>query len=186
LGLLTETRGDTVKAARLAGALWLIVIAVSVLSLLVQSTSPRLAFAALQLGAVAYLGVTALLYQLFKHVNRDIALFGLCCGIVGVASGDASSAGTSVGPSQSFYVEMVFFGFQMMAVGYLITRSVLLPRLLGLLLTLGGLSYVVVSFANFLSVSVGAQLAPFVIPIAILGEGAVTLWLLVKGVRASV
>jgi len=48
---------------------------------------------------------------------------------------------------------------------------------------LGGSSYVINSFTNFLSPSIGSHLAPFIIPVAILGEGALTLWLLVKGVN---
>jgi len=79
---------------------------------------------------------------------------------------------------------MVFFGAQIICVGYLITRSSLIPRLLGVLLILGGSSYVINSFTNFLSPSIGSHLAPFIIPVAILGEGALTLWLLVKGVNA--
>jgi len=44
----------------------------------------------------------------------------------------------------------------------------------------GGSSYVINSFTNFLSPALGAHVAPFVVPIAILGEGALTFWLLVK------
>src|SRR6267142_2004831 len=58
-----------------------------------------------------------------------------------------------------------------------------IPRALGVLLMLGGASYVINSFTNFLAPAIGAHLAPFVIPVAILGEGALTLWLLVKGVK---
>ena len=78
---------------------------------------------------------------------------------------------------------MVFFGAQIISVGYLITRSTLVPRLLGVLLMLGGASYIINSFTNFFAPAIGAHLAPFVIPVAILGEGALTLWLLVKGVK---
>jgi hypothetical protein len=61
----------------------------------------------------------------------------------------------------------------------------LIPRILGVLLLLGGASYVINSFTNFLSPAIGAHLAPFIVPVAILGEGALTLWLLVKGVNVS-
>ena len=77
---------------------------------------------------------------------------------------------------------MVFFGFQIASVGYLILRSTFLPRIIGGILVLGGASYVIISFAKFVAPAVGAQLSPLVIPTAILGEGALTLWLLFKGV----
>ena len=95
--------------ARLAGALWLIVIAVSIASLftapsvstggspaqtaasiLAAETPYRLAFALLFVGSLCYLGVTALLYELLRPVNGSIALFGafaLCAVIAYVLEG---------------------------------------------------------------------------------------------------
>jgi len=174
---------DPRRTARLAGALWLVVIAASVISVATQSGMPRLAFAANQFSGVCYLGVTVLLYQLFKPVDTGISLFAAFCGLAGVASGAALSLVRSDPPAQGFYIAMVFFGAQIIAIGYLIIRSTLIPRILGVLLLLGGSSYVINSFTNFLSPALGAHLAPFIIPVAILAEGALTLWLLVKGVN---
>jgi len=173
---------DPRRIARLAGALWLVVIAVSVVAVLTQTGQPRLAFAATQFGGLCYLGVTVLLYALFKPVDTSVSLFAAACGVAGVASGAASDVSASAA-AQGFYVSMVFFGSQIVAVGYLITRSNLIPRALGVLLILGGSVYLVNSFMNCLSPTVGAHLAPFVIPIAILGEGSLTLWLLIRGVK---
>jgi len=174
---------DPRRTARLAGVLWLVVIVVSVISVATKPGMPRLAFAANQFGAVCYLGVTVLLYQLFKPVDTSIALFAAFCGLAGVASGAALELVQSDPPAQGFYIEMVFFGAQIISIGYLITRSTLIPRALGVLLLLGGASYVINSFTNFLAPALGAHLAPFVIPVAILGEGALTFWLLVKSVK---
>ena len=80
---------------------------------------------------------------------------------------------------------MVFFGFQILTIGYLITRATLIPRALGILLMLGGASYIINSFTNFVAPDFGKHLMPLVVPIAILGEGALTVWLLVKGVRTT-
>jgi hypothetical protein len=175
---------DPRRTARWAGALWLVVIAVSVLAVATQSALPRLAFAANQFGGLVYLGVTVLLYQLFKPVDPAISLFAAFSGLAGVASGSALALVRSDPPAQGFYIAMVFFGAQIISIGYLITRSTLIPRVLGALLMLGGASYVINSFTNFLAPAIGTHLAPFIIPIAILGEGALTLWLLVKGVKA--
>lgn len=171
--------------ARLAGALWLVVIIVSVIAVATQSTQPRLAFAATQFGAVCYLGVTVLLYQLFKPVNASLSLFAAVCGVAGVASGIPDISSTNPLSQLAFLVGMVFFGFQILSIGYLITRSTLIPRALGMLLMLGGASYVINSFTNFFDPTIGAHLMPFIVPIAILGEGALTVWLLVKGVRVT-
>ncbi len=174
---------DACRQARVAGALWLVVILASVSSLAVQSTQPRIAFAALEFGAVCYLGVTVLLYVLFKPVDGTLALFAAACGVIGLTSGGDTSP--THAPSESaFLVEMVFFGFQILTTGFLITRSTLIPRVLGFLLMLGGASYIINSFTNFVAPDVGRHLMPFIVPIAILGEGALTLWLLVKGVKA--
>ncbi|HKA57114.1 MAG TPA: DUF4386 domain-containing protein [Gemmatimonadales bacterium] len=167
--------------ARLAGTLWLIVIIAGVVSVLTQTTSPRVAFAANLFAGVCYLGVTVLLYELFKSVEHRLALFAACCGLAGVASGAATELIKTDPPTLGFYVSMLFFGFQILSIGYLITRSHPIPRVLGVLLMLGGASYFINSFANFLGLGVGASLGRFVIPIAILGEGALTFWLVVKG-----
>lgn len=215
--------------ARVAGALWLAVIAVSIFAVVsgpslnphsdpatlvaaVFASEPqiRLAFVATFAGSLFYLGVTVLLYELLKPVNRSVALFGAFCGLAGIVVGAAASvndlatlalvddARRTAAPVSSlvqnavqmfvsaaepeFKVGMVFFGFQIASVGYLIFRSTFLPRVIGVILMLGGSSYVISSFASFVSATMGATLAPFVIPIAILGEGSLTLWLLVKGV----
>lgn len=175
---------DPRKIARLAGALWLIVIVVSVIGVALQKKQPRIAFSALEFGAVCYAGVTVLLYVLFKPVDATLALFAAACGVIGLASsGDTSPTGP---PSEyGFLVGMVFFGSQILSIGYLIARSNLVPRAVGILLMLGGASYLVNSFTNFLAPDVGSHLMPFIVPIAVLGEGTLTLWLLVKGVKVA-
>jgi hypothetical protein len=215
--------------ARLAGALWLIVIAVSIASLfaapsvningspaetaasiLAAETPYRLAFALLFVGSLCYLGVTALLYELVRPINRSVALFGAFAGLAGLTIGAASAVNelgaldllkqaSTAAPAAAnqlqtiaqfalrdgpeFKVGMVFFGLQIASVGYLILRSTLVPRLIGGVLVAGGLSYIITSFATFVAPAVGARLSPLVIPIAILGEGSLTLWLLFKGVN---
>ena len=215
--------------ARLAGALWLIVIAVSIASLfaapsvningspaetaasiLAAETPYRLAFALLFVGSLCYLGVTALLYELVRPINRSVALFGAFAGLAGLTIGAASAVNelgaldllkqaSTAAPAAAnqlqtiaqfalrdgpeFKVGMVFFGLQIASVGYLILRSGLVPRIIGGVLVAGGLSYIITSFATFVAPALGARLSPLVIPIAILGEGSLTLWLLLKGVN---
>lgn len=175
---------DPRRMARMAGALWLVVIVASIIGIAVQPTQPRIAFAALEFGAVCYVGVTVLLYALLKPVDATLALFAAACGVIGLAIGGDSSP-TSPPSESGFLLGMVFFGFQILTIGYLITRSTLIPRALGVLLMLGGASYIINSFTNFVAPDAGRHLMPFIVPIAVLGEGALTVWLLVKGVKVA-
>src|SRR5438034_11610013 len=81
-----------------------------------------------------------------------------------------------------FFKCMIFFGIPCILIGFLVARSTFLPRTLGVLLAICGTSYVIASFANFL-LPLGASLVPFVMPVALIGEGWLTVWLLVKGVN---
>ncbi len=80
---------------------------------------------------------------------------------------------------------LAFFGLHVLTVGYLIRRSTFLPRILGVLLAITGLCYLTNSFANFLSLPFKAYLLPFVAAGGLLGEGSLSLWLLVKGVNVQ-
>jgi hypothetical protein len=84
-----------------------------------------------------------------------------------------------------FNLAMVFFGLQCLLIGCLVVRSTFLPRILGVLLAIGGSSYIISSVATFLAPAFGARLTPFIVPAALLGEGSLTLWLLVKGLNAE-
>ncbi|HJQ53149.1 MAG TPA: DUF4386 domain-containing protein [Gemmatimonadaceae bacterium] len=181
-------------------------------SVLASEGPIRLGFALNVLVSVCYLGVTALLYDLLRPVGRGLALFGAFAGVGGIIVGAASAvdelaalgllrdAATATpdtanqlqtiaqlafraGPE--FAVSMVFFGFQIVSVGYLIFRSTFLPRIIGAVLVLGGASYIAISLAKFVAPTLGMRMGPLVIPIAIIGEGALTLWLLFKGVDAE-
>jgi hypothetical protein len=141
-----------------------------------------------------------------------VALFGAFAGLAGLTIGAASAVNelgaldllkqaSTAAPAAAnqlqaiaqfalrdgpeFKVGMVFFGLQIASAGYLILRSALVPRIIGGVLVAGGLSYIISSFATFVAPAVGARLSPLVIPIAILGEGSLTLWLLFKGVNVN-
>ena len=218
--------------ARVAGGLWLMVIAASMTAFLVRSPMIvrddaaatatrilaseslfRLGFAADLMAGVFYMGVTVLLYRLLQPVSRSLSLMAAFLGLAGVAIGGANSltnlatlvllgGGQCLSAfstsqlqamalmslrvyEQGFNIGMVFFGFQCVLIGCLIVRSTFLPRVLGVLLAIGGSSYVISSFASFLSPALAAHLLPFIIPAALLGEGSMTLWLLIKGINVQ-
>ena len=173
----------------------------------------RLGFAADLISGASYLGATVFLYYVLKPVSRSLSLLAAFFGLAGVAiggiawvshlaplvllHGDQYLAAFTTSQVQAmsmialklqmqvFNIGMVFFGVQCFVIGYLILRSTFLPRVLGILLGIGGLSYVIVCFANFLLPLLGARLTPFIFPVAFIGEGSLAVWLLVKGVNVQ-
>lgn len=122
----------------------------------------------------AYAAVTVLFYQIFKPVNRNISLLAALFSFVGIAHGalnDFHRAPTNINP-------LVFFGFYCLLIGYLIIRSTFLPRILGVLMAVGGLGWL-----TFMSPSLTHSLYPYSLAPGIIGEGALTLWLLVVGLN---
>ena len=87
--------------------------------------------------------------------------------------------------SYSFGVALLFFGFTFLFHGYLIFCSGYFPRLLGVLIQLGGLSYLTNSFALFLAPDLANRLFPAIVLPAFLGESSLCLWLLLKGVNVE-
>jgi hypothetical protein len=75
---------------------------------------------------------------------------------------------------------LVFFGFYCLLIGYLIFRSTFLPRILGVLMAIAG-----VGWLTFLSPTLANHLSPYIFAPGIIGEGALTLWLLAMGVNAE-
>jgi hypothetical protein len=173
----------------------------------------RWAFVSNLIATVCYLAVTLLVYTLLKPVNRDISLLAAFFSLTGCAIGTVScllflAPVALLGGAQYltvFTVEqlqaqaltflnlsalandmgLLFFGLHVLTVGYLIRRSTFLPRILGVLLAITGLCYLTNSLANFLSLPFKAYLLPFVAAGGLLGEGSLSLWLLVKGVNVQ-
>ena len=80
-------------------------------------------------------------------------------------------------------IGLVFFGFYCLIIGYLIFKSAIVPRPLGILYGISGLGYLVNSFTMFLSKDFANPLFFYIaIPIFI-GELSLCLWLLIMGVK---
>ena len=82
-----------------------------------------------------------------------------------------------------FGIGLIFFGVACLVRGYLIFKAGYLPRTLGVLMGLAGLSYLVNSFALLLAPSFADAIFPGVLVPAFVGELSLTLWLIVKGVN---
>lgn len=87
--------------------------------------------------------------------------------------------------SYGFGVGLIFFGFTCLVVGYLVFRSGYFPWILGILLQLAGLSYLTNSFALLLAPTFAARISPAILLPAFIGELALCLWFLLKGVNGE-
>jgi Domain of unknown function (DUF4386)/UvrD-like helicase C-terminal domain len=79
---------------------------------------------------------------------------------------------------QAYNIGLVFFGFYCFLIGCLIVRSTFLPRTLGVLMVCAGLGWLTFLYPPFAD-----YLRPYILLPGIIGEGSLTLWLLVKGVN---
>ena len=118
--------------------------------------------------------VTLLLYDIFKPVNRGLSLVAASFNLVGL------TCGALRWNPQGVDIPVVFDGFSCLLIGYLIFRSSFLPRILGLLMAVGGLGWL-----TFLSPPLAKHLSPYNLALGLLGQESVMLWLLVMGVNVQ-
>lgn len=162
---------------------------------------------------VCAVALTAIWYFLLRPVNRHLAVAVVCFGLVSLAVeslcalqlqaaldpltstalAKVASAEQRYGLSylaivahaRTFGVALIFFGVQCLLVGHLIRKSGYLPAMLGVAMQVVGACYLVNSFAMFLAPAVQGVLFPAILLPAFLGETAMCLWLLVKGVEVA-
>jgi hypothetical protein len=174
--------------------------------ILAHQASFRLGFAVSLVSIAFYVAVTALFYNLFKRVNRSLALLAAFFSLVGCAiqafasvfqlaplvllGGTPYSSAFKVGQLQALaqmfldlnaqanYIALVFFGLFDVVIGYLIFRSTFLPRILGALMVIAGLGWLA-----FLSPPFANHLLIYIEVPGFLAEAALMLWLLVVGVN---
>jgi hypothetical protein len=167
----------------------------------------RWGFAADIIAFASYIALTALLYELFKPVNRSLSLVAaffslVACGVQAISSLFHLAPLVLLGGApylSAFTVEqlqalalvflrlraaayhnigLVFFGLYCLLVGILILRSIFMPRILGVLMVLAGLSYVLL-----LSPPLARSLQPYILVFPGVGQISLCLWLLVMGVN---
>jgi len=165
--------------ARIAGVFYLLTIV----------TGAFAAFAGGKLGVygdvvnltatACYVVVTLLFYGLFKPVDRSLSLIAAVFSLVGCAMG-ALNVFHLLPPPINTINSLVLFGCYCLLIGYLILKSTFLPRILGVLMAFGGLGWL-----TFASATLANSLTPYNLAPGILGEGALTVWLLLFGVNAE-
>lgn len=205
-----------VSKARLAGLFWLLTILTGVGSMiahrglivsgdalataaniLANQTRFTAGIAAHVLATICYLGVTALIYELFKPVNATLARLGVLFSLVGCAIGGVTGfllqaplsilkQGQPEALALTFYklagqannLALVFFAFHCFLTGLLILKSNLVARPIGFLMLFAGIGWF-----SFLWPPLANQLFPYNVLPGFIGEASLTVWLLVKGVR---
>ena len=153
-----------------------------------------------------YIAVTALFYVLFKPASKVLSLTAAFFSLVGCATQVSASvfylavlsilsAANNANPvlatasqslaalffklySQSYDAGLVFFGFYCFLIGCLIFRSTFIPRPLGAFMMIAGLGWL-----TFLVPPFAMSLYPAILLPGMVGEGALTVWLLAAGVN---
>jgi hypothetical protein len=160
----------------------------------------RLGFGADLVDYTSYLAVTVIFYDLLVPIGRRLSLLAATFSVVGTAvvvvaslfylmpvvsvahSPDMTSLFLRL-RTTGYSVSLVFFGLHLFLVGWLIARSIFLPRVLGATLVIGGLCYTCGGLANLLAPPVAASLSPYILAPGVIGSAVGFLWLLVAGVR---
>lgn len=87
-----------------------------------------------------------------------------------------------------YSIAMVFFGFSILMLGYLIFKSGYIPKILGAMLMLASVGYLVDSFAKFLMPNYASYESMFTMVVfvpAFISELTLCLWLLIKGLKVQ-
>ena len=226
----TPTRATPRQLARIAGALYLVNIlggafAIGFVHATVFASDPATTAANIQTyqqlyraGLAAHVIVTVtnvplalIFYELFKVVNRRVALLAAFFILVATAieaagllnefaplvllgneSGTSAVPGAQLQALASMHTDLseihytlytVFFGLDILCLAYLLLRSRFLPRAIAVLLAVDGLAYLVYSFTAFLAPGWTPHLTPWIQLPAPLAEGAFSLWLITFGLN---
>lgn len=134
----------------------------------------RLAFGMGLIAVACFAVVTLILYDLFKPVSRLVALLAASSNLVGLSLEALELHLRGVN------VALIFHGLYCVLIGLLICRSGFLPRILGALITIGGLAWL-----TDLSVPLTNHLVPYNVAVGFLGEGLPMIWLLMIGVNGQ-
>jgi hypothetical protein len=207
--------------ARIAGLLYLFVVVASSFALATMSNLSvrgdpaataanilaseqiyRLGIAATLLSAIAYTAVVALLYALFRPVNRTLALVSAFIGLAGCAASatflvnqlavlpllespgaqDLARHALRLGALGNT-LSLVFFGFYCLTLSALVFGATFLPRFLGVFLAVAGVGWLIGNLGAIVAPDMLGSFSSMLIPLSGLGEFIFTLWLLAMGVN---
>ena len=156
--------------ARAAGVLYVVAVVTAVFA---EFIAPgRLGVvAAVAIPIACYAAVTLLLYLILRPVHRGVAVAAVVFGLVGLTfeAVQLKPHGVNVG--------MTCHAVFCLLIGYLMFKSSLLPRVLGVLMSIAGLIWLI-----DLAPSLAKSVSPYNSAVGLLAEALPMLWLLVMGV----
>ena len=233
IAMTGETSGMSPRVkARIAGVIYLIIIAggawaqlavrdglvvngdaaKTAQNIIDNELKYRLGFAVEAFYLLCSIPLKLFLYDLFKVVNRKIAVAAILFAALGTAiqavillahyaplvllgKGGYLSAFTQTQLQSAAYTSLAmfdygymialsFFGCFCIVMGYLIIRSTFFPRFVGALLVIEGVAYLLNSFGHFIAPAFGDRVFPFLL-VAGLAEVSFCLSLLIYGVNTQ-
>jgi hypothetical protein len=200
------TASDTYKSqiayARLAGFMYLFVIAADILGMVLASRPDgagalhRIGLSSQLIGSLCTVLLAMGLYVAVKPIDNNLALLALVFRLVEAAGGlqlvsafdesqlPAHATVHSAVHSAAPYVPALFFSAGSTIFFYLFLKSTYIPKVLSVLGLVGSVLFAIVSFGCLIWPEHAAMLQPGWIPMAV-AEISVGLWLLVKGVNVQ-
>jgi len=195
--ILTSVLGDS-----LAGSAHVVPgdAAATASGILAHQAMVRLGVAANLVATACYVAVTVLFYALFKVVKQSVALLATVASLTALAiwtSGSLSQLAATLivpgrgasGPradqqvlellewnARASAIGNAVFATYCVLIGYLIVKSAFLPRVLGILMVIGG-----IGLLTYLSRTLAHALYPYNAVPALAGEISLMLWLLLRG-----
>jgi hypothetical protein len=160
------------------------------------------------IGQIIFIFLVLALYRLLKSVNQDHAVLMVILALLGIpiaflnevnhlaalrllsSADDGAFTSTQLQAQAMLFLDMrrsgilvnqVFWGLWLLPLGLLIFRSGFLPKLLGILLVIGGVGYLIDSATQLLFPGL-----PTISQFTFIGELLFPLWLLIKGVKAQI
>ena len=158
------------RFARIAGVFYLLVFVFGITAL---RTSGDTRFAANLLAAAVYYVVTLMLYHLYKPVSRTGSLVTALFSFVALTIGVLSDFGVVWFPLNT----LVLFGAYCIGLGWLTLKATFLPRAIGVLLIVAGIGWL-----TYVHPPLAKRIGALAMAPGMVGEGALTLWLLAFGV----
>ncbi len=173
--------------ARIAGVLYMIIFIAA------PSGAENATLVKMTITLACDTGVALLFYSLLKPVSKNLSLLAAVFRLIFVAVMTVNSlnyfglldlfkgAHSSAAFNTGYDIALVPFGVHCLVTGYLIFQSNFLPRIIGILIALAGLGYLA-----FVWPPLGDRLfVPYILVPGLVGEGSLTLWLILIGVNAE-
>lgn len=87
---------------------------------------------------------------------------------------------------QGVLFEQIFWGLWLLPFGILVYKSNFIPRIFGILLVINCFAYLITTFFRLMELHLTDVITYILVPFIMIGEFAIMLWLLIKGVKQPV